>query len=272
MEGAHVSRLVAAAFLEHANLDIGIADYRHLAAYFGGAIKQSYCTEFPIDETSGHSSATAARHYASCSNDHRFMDSQQMYTYKLAAEAWHRLLQLDGNPLDPPPSGASTVEIPTIIDKPNTHCPLPSDYASLLASLVSSVVVARTPAQPTVPPPPRDQTHEVRALRALRRFGHEQWTCKEQGLAVTLVLENRLDLLVVMPTGHGKSAAFMIPPMVTGRTVIVVVPLSILVRGHEADASRAGLRHATYGIDTITFHDPPSILFVSVERATTPRR
>jgi hypothetical protein len=92
MEGGHVSRLVAAGFLEHANLDLGIADYRHLAAYFGGAIKQSYCTEFPINETSGHSSATAARHYANCLNDHRFMDSQQMYSYKLAAEAWHRLL------------------------------------------------------------------------------------------------------------------------------------------------------------------------------------
>jgi hypothetical protein len=48
MEGGHVSRLVATGFLEHANLDLGIADYRHLAA-FGGAIKQNYCTKFPID-------------------------------------------------------------------------------------------------------------------------------------------------------------------------------------------------------------------------------
>jgi ATP-dependent DNA helicase RecQ len=80
-----------------------------------------------------------------------------------------------------------------------------------------------------------------------------------------------LDLLVVMPTGHGKSTMFMIPPMVTVRTVIVVVPLTILVSGHEADATRAGLRYATYGADTITFDNPPSILFVSVERAATPR-
>ncbi len=136
MDGEDVSRLVATAFLEYANLDLGIADYRHLAAYFGGAIKQSYCTEFPIDETSGHSSATAARHYAICSNDHRFMDSQQMYTYKLAAEAWHRLLQLNASLVDPPPSSTSTVEIPTTINRPNTHCPLQSDYASLLASLM----------------------------------------------------------------------------------------------------------------------------------------
>ncbi len=88
---------------------------------------------------------------------------------------------------------------------------------------------------------------------------------------MTLVLENRLDLLVVMPTGHGKSTVFMIPPMVTVRTVIVVVPLTILVSGHEADASRVGLRNATYGTDTITLDDPPSILFVSVECAATSR-
>jgi len=247
----------------------GIADYRHLAAYFGGAIKQSYCMEFPIDETSGHSSATAAQHYANCSNDHKFMDSQQMYTYKLAVKAWHHLLQLNRNPVHPPPSSTSTVEIPMGIDQPNSHCPLQSQCEFFLASLMYSVT--QTTPQPVAPPPPRDQTHEVRSLRAFRRLGHEQWTCKEQGLAVTLILENRLDLLVVMPTGHGKSAMFMIPPMVTARTVIVVVPLTILVSGHEADASRASLRYATYGMDTITFDDPPSILFVSVERATTPR-
>ncbi|CAK9205221.1 unnamed protein product [Sphagnum troendelagicum] len=142
MDGEDVSRLVATAFLEHANLDLGFTDYRHLVAYFGGAIKQSYCTEFPIDEMSGHSSTMTARQF---------------------------------------------------------------------------------------------------------------------------------DLLVVMPTGHDKSAVFMISPMVTARTVIVVVPLTILVRGHEADATRAGLQHATYGADTIAFDDPPSIVFVSVERAATPR-
>jgi hypothetical protein len=61
--------------------------------------------EFPINKTSRHFLATTARHYANCSNDHRFMDIQQMYTYKLAAEAWYRLLQLNGSPINPPPSG-----------------------------------------------------------------------------------------------------------------------------------------------------------------------
>ncbi len=139
MDGGDVSSLVGTAFLEHANLDLGIANYRHLATYFGNAIKQSYCTEFPINETSGHFSATAARHYANCSNDHRFMDSQQMYTYKLAAEAWHRLLQLNGSPVDPPLSAPLTTEAPTLVRQLDSLCPLPPECASLFASLMYSV-------------------------------------------------------------------------------------------------------------------------------------
>jgi hypothetical protein len=171
MDGGDVSRLVATAFFEHANLDLRIAAYRHLPAYFGGTIKQSYCTEFPIDETSRHSFAMAARHYANCSNDHRFMDSQQMYTYKLATEAWHRLLQLDGNLVDPPSSGPPTTEIPTVVHQPDSRCPLPHECASLLALLMYSVT--QTATQSAVLPPPRNQTHEMCSLRALRRLGHE---------------------------------------------------------------------------------------------------
>jgi hypothetical protein len=88
---------------------------------------------------------------------------------------------------------------------------------------------------------------------------------------VTLILENRLDLLVVMPTGHGESVVFMIPPMVTSWTIIMVVLLTILVSRHEVDASGPDLQYATYGMDTITFDDPPFILFISMEHAATPR-
>ncbi len=269
MDGQDVSRLVAIAFMEYANLDIRIADYRHLTTYFGGAIKQSYCTKFPIDETSKHSSAIVARHYANCSNDHIFMDIQQMYTYKLATMAWHYLWQFNGSPVKPPPLGISTIEIPTFIDQPNNHCPFQFKCACLFTLLMYPIT--QTTTQLAILPPPQDQTHEVRLLWAFRRLGHEHWTCKEQGLVVTLVLENKIDLLVVMPTRHDKSVVFMIPPMVTNQTIIVMVPFTILINRHEVDTSWVGLRYATYGMDTITFDDPPSILFVSVERATTPR-
>jgi hypothetical protein len=39
MDGQNVSHLVAIAFLEYVNLDLGIADCCHLVVYFSGAIK-----------------------------------------------------------------------------------------------------------------------------------------------------------------------------------------------------------------------------------------
>jgi hypothetical protein len=197
------------------------------------------------------------------------MDIQQMYTYKLATMAWHYLWQFNGSPVKPPPLGISTIEIPTFIDQPNNHCPFQFKCACLFTLLMYPIT--QTTTQLAILPPPQDQTHEVRLLWAFRRLGHEHWTCKEQGLVVTLVLENKIDLLVVMPTRHDKSVVFMIPPMVTNQTIIVMVPFTILINRHEVDTSWVGLRYATYGMDTITFDDPPSILFVSVERATTPR-
>jgi hypothetical protein len=124
LDGQDVFHLLAIASFEYANLDLGITNYRHIVVYFGDAIKWSYCMEFPIDKTLGHSSSIIAWHYANCLNDNRFMDTQQMYTYKLAIEAWHWLLQLNGSLVNPPRSSTSTIDIPIVIDQPNNHCPL----------------------------------------------------------------------------------------------------------------------------------------------------
>ncbi len=94
-----------------------------------------------------------------------------MYTYKLADEAWHRLSQLNGNHVNPPPLGTSTIDIPTVIDQPNSHCPLQPECASFLTSLMYLVTQITT--QLAIPPPPQDQTHEVYSLQTLRRLGHE---------------------------------------------------------------------------------------------------
>jgi hypothetical protein len=44
MGGQDVSCLAAITFLEYANLDLGIVNYHHLAAYFGDTIKHNYYT------------------------------------------------------------------------------------------------------------------------------------------------------------------------------------------------------------------------------------
>ncbi len=54
MDYQDVSRLVAIAFLEYANLDIGITYYHHRAIYFGGAMKNKIIAHnFPLMKHKG---------------------------------------------------------------------------------------------------------------------------------------------------------------------------------------------------------------------------
>jgi hypothetical protein len=84
------------------------------------------------------------------------------------------------------------------------------------------------------------------------------------------MLKNHFDFLVLMPIGHKKFIVFMIPPMVTNCTVIMVVFFVILVNKHEINVKQVGLRHIIFNIDAIKLNNLLTTLFVSIEHATTP--
>jgi hypothetical protein len=49
--------------------------------------------------------------------------------------------------------------------------------------------------------------------------------------------------------------------------MFVVVPLAILICGHQTDAIRIGICCLIYSVDEITLDNPPRFLIISVERA-----
>jgi replicative superfamily II helicase len=58
-----------------------------------------------------------------------------------------------------------------------------------------------------------------------------EFTCIEQAHAMVKVLERKDDLLVVLPTGCGKSLLFQLPAMVERRKMtVVVLPLISLTK------------------------------------------
>jgi hypothetical protein len=61
----------------------------------------------------------------------------------------------------------------------------------------------------------------------------------------------------------------MIPVVVQPKTIIIVVPLTILVRGHCDELMESGISFQVYGKDEILLDRPPQIIFVSVEKAVT---
>jgi ATP-dependent DNA helicase Q5 len=61
-------------------------------------------------------------------------------------------------------------------------------------------------------------------------FGHDAFKSQEQESAVRAMLEGKNDLLVIMPTGSGKSLVYQLPAVVSNKVTIVVSPLLALIK------------------------------------------
>jgi len=87
-----------------------------------------------------------------------------------------------------------------------------------------------TPAEPEgLPPLPTPDMPREEAIRAATARLGLQTLHAEQQRVIDLVLSGR-DVLMVLPTGFGKSACYQIPSMVLDRPVLVISPLLALMR------------------------------------------
>jgi ATP-dependent DNA helicase RecQ len=93
------------------------------------------------------------------------------------------------------------------------------------------------PAQPTTPILPADLD------AALQRFGHESFRPGQREAIETILLARRL--LLVAPTGGGKSLIYQLPATLLSGTTLVVSPLVSLMHDQVAALTARGVR-ATY--------------------------
>jgi ATP-dependent DNA helicase RecQ len=120
---------------------------------------------------------------------------------------------------------------------------------------------------------------DPRVMETLRRVWGYESLRPMQSAAIAAGLERR-DALVVMPTGGGKSLCYQVPPLVEGRTDVVVSPLIALMKdqvdglvqlGYPAAALHSGLspderRQVERGVREGAYR----LLFVAPERLVTP--
>jgi ATP-dependent DNA helicase RecQ len=94
---------------------------------------------------------------------------------------------------------------------------------------------------PAPPPPPRDVADITAAdiLAAARRLGIEQLR-PEQERVITTLLRGQ-DVLMILPTGFGKSACYQIPSLLLGQPVLVISPLLALLRDQHEKLQRFGV-------------------------------
>jgi ATP-dependent DNA helicase RecQ len=132
-------------------------------------------------------------------------------------------------------------------------------------------------AEPRTPaPPPVDAVEMLTTIR--RTWGHaELLPLQEEAIAAGLAGR---DSLVVMPTGGGKSLCYQVPPLVVGRTDVVVSPLIALMKdqvdGLVANGYPAAALHslmppdAQQRVESRLAAGALRLVFVAPERLVTP--
>jgi replicative superfamily II helicase len=82
-----------------------------------------------------------------------------------------------------------------------------------------------------------------------------QFTCIEQAHAMVKVLERKDDLLVVLPTGCGKSLLFQLPAFIEQRKMtVVVLPLISLTKDMKRRCTEKGISWEVWRGKLICLH------------------
>ena len=82
----------------------------------------------------------------------------------------------------------------------------------------------------------------LNALRGLYDDSQAQFKSEEQAEAVRLAMKRSGDILVILPTGGGKSVIFMAPAWIEkGLTTVVIVPFVALIEEMEKRCKELGL-------------------------------
>ncbi|CCO31598.1 Werner syndrome ATP-dependent helicase homolog EC=3.6.4.12 [Rhizoctonia solani AG-1 IB] len=138
---------------------------------------------------------------------------------------------------------------------PPSTSPLPSSH------IITPVEME----QSTAPLVTRDHKHILRMFTGNKRA---EWSSRGQADAFALITERRRgSVLVILPTGAGKSFLFMGIPLLERGVVVVVFPLLSLLEDQKRTAERLKIPVTVWSPRTPS-SVPDGLVFISVESVT----
>jgi superfamily II DNA helicase RecQ len=260
-DSSQMSRAVAKWTHHYMGRRITLQDWRHIAIAISkkharqrGAAKADFEDtgnsndeeqyEIPDDLAASHTGQTAAN-YGVTIDVLKRLTADSLEIFGQVSHRWHKFLELVEQPSSQPAlkrKGAADVRELTPLKRPKVlHLEKPNSEAS------------------------KDQLI-LQALRTVLRDDHAQFRTAQQEEAVRLAAAKETPLVVILPTGGGKSLIFMVPAMLSGSGVtIVVAPYAELKRQLVTRCTDAGLdcKHWPEARDSW-----PRVVLVSAEAAS----
>jgi superfamily II DNA helicase RecQ len=259
-ESSRMSRAMAKWTHHYMGRRITLQDWRHIAiaiskklARVQGSAKADFEDdddddaeryEIPDDLAACHTGRTAAN-YGVTIDVLKRLTADSLEIFGQVSHRWHKFLHLIGEPSSQSSlkrKGAADVRELTPLKRPKVlHLEKPNSEAS------------------------KDQLI-LQALRTVLRDEHAQFRTAQQEEAVRLAAAKETPLVVILPTGGGKSLIFMVPAMLSGSGVtIVVAPYAELKRQLVTRCTDAGLdcKHWPEARDSW-----PRVVLVSAEAAS----
>ena len=258
-----LSSLLNDTFQIHMGMSMNVRNYRQCAKGITKELVQRTVKERDIfAKQAAHSAATAEQHYGLNSEELPDCPSRAMWEFLMVSLHWHRFLglvveaneQLESQSStecystskaisEEPPSGISSTIRKLMHDSPN-------DDQDPLASNCKRPKLT-TIRMDFMKPLNTICHHEdmITALRALHGT-NARFRSSEQSLAVSRVSAGDSPLLVVLPTGGGKTDVWLLPALCqSARITIVVSPLTALTNDIIRRAKASGVSNV------LNFHE-----------------
>ena len=276
---ADIVRQVIADTMKSSGYPIQFNDLRHHAAGMVPIVSGTKMTTL-IDqllqevqdtghEQAGHSSGVAQRNYATTNSQLPSLTRSDLQKFKQWSHLWHTSMGLKSSSL---PHTTPCPELPQTTILPPPQQLLPAQTTSLLQTIANGMsslirgkrsalkdptdtpVAKRTAlyvSQTRVPIPRNsdaDATFLLPKLRDATRNPQALFKSHMQLSVTASVLSNSDNLLVIMPTGAGKTMCALLPAFIEGaqKSTIILVPLVALTNEYKIRCKDLGISMATW--------------------------
>jgi len=285
MSSRDLSEGMSAIFLAHLRVSVMLHSWRHMAIawmhrFLGYTSVLEATGNGAVDSQAGHSQRVASQCYGRSNFDHPNIGRDELELYRLVSVAWHGVLCVASERL--PSTARAIAALNRLLGSRNA----PGTQESRNGPESEAASGTSTGGADVH----HHHHHEVRvvhskgdigidfpsmacsesALRGLVALGYAKFRSSHQAKAIQRILERQEDLLVVLPTGGGKTLLFLLPAVVErGRyTTVVICPFVALKKEVECRA-----RERKISIQVYSESAPPGeadIILASVEHCLSP--